>query len=107
MSQLPVTVTYSLEEILKQINQKLDTLQKDVSDFKTETKVAIESIKGDIKTFDTRFTAVENDIKNIKGSQRTKILALIGILGTALLGTVARYSVFQAGEVCKEVFVHR
>ncbi|MBD2362129.1 Bdr protein [Anabaena minutissima FACHB-250] len=34
MSQTPITVTYSLEEILVQINQKLDVLQKDVTDIK-------------------------------------------------------------------------
>ena len=61
MSQTPITVTYSLEEILKEINAnldkidgkfeaKFDTLQKEVSDFRTETRVAIESLKGDIKT---------------------------------------------------------
>ncbi len=34
MSQSPISVTYSLEEILKEINGKLDTLQKDVNDLK-------------------------------------------------------------------------
>lgn len=41
MSQTPITVTYSLEEVLgeikqsiKDVNQKLDNIQKDVTDLK-------------------------------------------------------------------------
>ncbi|NEO77800.1 hypothetical protein [Moorena sp. SIO4G3] len=31
MSETPITITYSLEEVLKDINGKLDSLQKDVN----------------------------------------------------------------------------
>lgn len=69
MTQTPVIITYSLEEVLKQINQKLDTLQKDVADFRTETKVAIEELRGDIKTLDAKLTGeiktLEAEVKGI------------------------------------------
>lgn len=86
MSQTPITVTYSLEEVLKQINSKLDTLQKDVNDFRIETKVAIESLKGDIKTLDTEVASIEEDVKELKGSSKAQIWTLIGILITAFGG---------------------
>jgi len=31
MSDTPITITYSLEEVLKDINGKLDSVQKDVN----------------------------------------------------------------------------
>ncbi len=34
MSQSPINITYSLEDILLQINQKLDNVQKDITDLK-------------------------------------------------------------------------
>jgi hypothetical protein len=34
---------------------------------------------------------VKEDTKELKGSQKAQIWTLIGILGTALLGTVIRY----------------
>ncbi|WP_293078400.1 hypothetical protein [Moorena sp. SIO3H5] len=44
MSETPITITYSLEEVLKDINGKLDSLQKDVNKInerliKVETQV--------------------------------------------------------------------
>jgi hypothetical protein len=56
MSTPPIQITTDLASVLEQINQKLDTLQKEVSDFRTETNVAITSLKGDIKALDERLT---------------------------------------------------
>ncbi|KYC37377.1 hypothetical protein WA1_48110 [Scytonema hofmannii PCC 7110] len=81
MSQSPITVTYSLEEVLKQINQKLDNLQKDVNDFRTETKVAIESVKGDIKNIDTRLTNLEKTVDEIKVDTKKNTTDLADLKG--------------------------
>jgi uncharacterized protein (DUF3084 family) len=48
MSQTPLTVTYTLEEVLTEITRKLDTLQKDLNDSRLETKVAIQELKSEI-----------------------------------------------------------
>ncbi|ACK68637.1 hypothetical protein PCC7424_0167 [Gloeothece citriformis PCC 7424] len=80
MSQSPVNVTYSIEEVLKQINQKLDKLPEDVTDLKV----------GQAK-MESKLEAVENDIKEIKGSQKAQIWTLIGILATAVGGAVIRF----------------
>ena len=55
MSQTPVTVTYSLEEILKDINNKLDTIQKNVTDL----KVGQAELKAEVKAINKRLDSQE------------------------------------------------
>jgi predicted nuclease with TOPRIM domain len=63
MSQTPVTVTYSLEEVLGQINQKLDNLQKDVTDI----KIGQTRLEGEVSTLETelkgRIDKLEAELK--------------------------------------------
>ena len=80
MSNTPIKVTTDLSEVLGQINQKLDNLQKDVTDL----KVGQARLEGNVST-------LKEDVKDLKGSTKAQIWALIGILGTALIGTVIRY----------------
>ncbi|HIK08106.1 MAG TPA: shikimate dehydrogenase [Trichormus sp. M33_DOE_039] len=63
MSQNPINVTYSLEEILGQINQKLDTLQKDVTEIKIGQVKLEAEIKGDIKSLETE---LKGNIKSLE-----------------------------------------
>ncbi len=91
MSNTPIQVTTDLSKVLEQINQKLDTVQKEVTDFRTETKVALESIKGDINVLNGEVNNIKEDVKEIKGSQKAQIWTLISILGTAVVGTVIRF----------------
>ncbi|NCQ67901.1 MAG: hypothetical protein EWV48_01115 [Microcystis aeruginosa Ma_QC_C_20070823_S13] len=84
---MSVTIEQDLKEILGSINQKLDNLQKDVMDIKivqARLEEKVDSLEKDIE-------GVKADTKELKGSQKAQILTLIGILGTALLGTVIRY----------------
>jgi hypothetical protein len=65
MSQIPITVTYSLEEVLGQINQKLDKLQEDV----TEIKIGQVKLEGKLETLETELKGeikvLEMEIKGI------------------------------------------
>ena len=84
---MSVTIEQDLKEILGSINQKLDNLQKDVMDIKivqARLEEKVDSLEKDIE-------GVKEDTKELKGSQKSQIWTLIGILGTALLGTVIRY----------------
>ena len=84
---MSVTIEQDLKEILGSINQKLDNLQKDVMDIKivqARLEEKVDSLEKDIE-------GVKEDTKELKGSQKDQIWTLIGILGTALLGTVIRY----------------
>jgi peptidoglycan hydrolase CwlO-like protein len=129
-----------INQSLKENNQKLDGLQKDVSEIKigqvrleaelkgdikalqgevkalevevkgdikaleVEVKGDIKAleaeVKGDIKTLQGEVSTLKEDIKDIKGSQKAQIWTLIGILGTAVVGTVIRsvITAMPAGE---------
>lgn len=70
-----IQIESDLKEILNKLDQKLDHLQKDVTDINLRlTKV------------ETKLDSTVEDIKEIKGSQKAQIWALIGVLITALGG---------------------
>jgi septation ring formation regulator EzrA len=87
MTQSPVTVTYSLEDILARIENKLDNVKAD------EVKLSeqIKNIEIGLAEVKTEVKGIKEDIKEIKGSQKAQIWTLIGVLGTAVLGTVIRF----------------
>ena len=73
MSQTPITITYSLEEIIKEMNGKLDKLnnkfdelQKDVNDLKIEEKFT-----GEMKTLETNLQSVKKDVNDLNQSPVT------------------------------------
>jgi phage host-nuclease inhibitor protein Gam len=97
MSQTPITVTYSLEEVLAEINRKLDTLQKDVNDsrletkvaiqeLRTETKVASQELKGEIKSLDEKVNGLGKRLENQEFVNRGILVALV----VAIVGGVAK-----------------
>ncbi|MEG3439682.1 DUF4164 family protein [Pannus brasiliensis CCIBt3594] len=86
MSQTPITVTYSLEEVLTQINRKLDNLQKDVNDSRLETKVAIQELKGDIKSLDEKVNGLSKRLDNQEFVSRGILVALV----VAIIGGAAK-----------------
>jgi len=73
MNQPPITVTYSLEEVLGQINQKLEKL--------TKIEVELAEIKIEVRS-------IKEDVKELQGASKTQIWTLIGILFTAVAGFV-------------------
>jgi hypothetical protein len=95
MTQTPINITYSLEEILARLDQKIDSNQKEInqrfdkieSDI-TDLKVGQARLEVEVKT---ELTGIKEDIKEIKGSQLAQIWTLIGVLATAVLGTVIRF----------------
>ncbi len=113
MNQAPVTVTYSLEEVLGQINQKLDrldekidrqseatnrkidnlqeetnrkidNLQKEITEFRLETKISFETVKGELKVLDEKGNGLSKRLENQEFVNRGILVALvIAILGSA------------------------
>jgi predicted nuclease with TOPRIM domain len=70
-----IQIESDLKEILNKLDQKLDHLQKDVTDINLRlTKV------------ETKLDSTVEDIKEIKGSQQAQIWTLIGVLITAVGG---------------------
>ncbi len=95
------TVTYSLESVLKEIkdsikevNQKIDTLQQDVNQKidnlqrdVTEIKIAQAEIKSEVKD-------LKEQVRDMKGTQKNQIWALITLLGGSLI-TVSLRALFS------------
>jgi hypothetical protein len=109
MSNTPIQVSYSLEEVLTRIegkiddfrqetnqkfqetNQKIDDLQKEVTELKVWEARLEAQLKGDIKTLEEKTSNLAADIKDIKGSQKAQIWTLIGVLSTTVVGAVIRF----------------
>lgn len=76
----PLTVETDIKDVLNKIDQKLESLVESVND-----------IKVNVATLTTKVDKLEEDVKEIKGSQRAQIWTLIGIISTALLGAIMRF----------------
>ncbi|MDJ0729450.1 MAG: hemolysin XhlA family protein [Crocosphaera sp.] len=93
-----ITVTTDLSKILDRIDENLKDLRK-------ETNQKLEKIDQKLEKIDERLTKIEvsqarlesdvstlkEDVKELKGSTKAQIWTLIGILGTAVIGTVIRF----------------
>ena len=88
------TVTYSLESVLKEIkdsikevNQKIDTLQRDVNDLKVGQAKLTEKVEG----MDKRLEKVENEqstlvkaISDLQGFRGLIVPILVGAMSAAI-----------------------
>ncbi|MEA5535007.1 shikimate dehydrogenase [Crocosphaera sp. XPORK-15E] len=94
-----VTVTYSLEEVLKElkqeikdVNTKLDTLQKDVTDLKVGQATLTEKVGGMDKRLEKVETEQATMVKAISDLQgfRSLIVPIVVAVATALLTLLFR-----------------
>jgi hypothetical protein len=56
-----------------------------------DIKIVQARLEEKVDSLEKDIEGVKEDTKELKGSQKGQIWTLIGILGTALLGTVIRY----------------
>lgn len=77
---VPLIVETDLKEILIKIDQKLDKLDERIG----RLEIGQAEMRTDLNT-------LKEDSKDLKIAQRAQIWTLIGILGTAVIGTVIRY----------------
>ncbi len=97
----PTTVTYSIVEVLKRIEDKIDTNQKETNErFKDLSKKIekqseeIGEVKVKLATIEIEVKSLNKDVTELKGSTKAQIWTLIGILVTAVGGflvAVARF----------------
>lgn len=80
----PITVTYSLEEVLKElkqeikaVNSKLDTMQKDITDLKVGQVRLEEKLTGDIKSLDTEVRGINKRLDSQEFLNRSVAVGFI------------------------------
>ena len=85
MTQTPITVTYTLEDTLKEINQKLDKLQEDVTDLKIGQVRLENELKGEIKVLDTKIDGIGKRLDTQEFINRSVIAGFVLAVGAAVI----------------------
>ena len=75
----PITVSYLLEEVLKRMDNKLDTIQKDVMDLKVGVATLTEKVE-----------SMDKQLEKVEGTQKNQVWALIVLLASAIATARAR-----------------
>jgi archaellum component FlaC len=93
MSQTPITVTYSLEEVLKEINGKLDKIDTRLINLEigqTELKTEVQNLKENVKDMKTVQNSLVNEVADLKGVKSLIIPIMVAIV-TAFLTLLVRF----------------
>jgi predicted nuclease with TOPRIM domain len=96
MTQSPITVTYSLEEILARIEGKIDKLDEKLEgkinklDEKLEGKIdkldeKVDKLTVELTAMTTKIEAIDKRLEKVEGTQKNQIWTLITLLGGSLI----------------------
>jgi prefoldin subunit 5 len=92
MTNTPIQITTDLSKVLERIDTRLDridakfeTLQKEVSEFRTETKVSLESVRGDIKVLDEKVDGMDKRLEKVETSQLSVVKDIADLKGAKSL----------------------
>jgi prefoldin subunit 5 len=92
MTNTPIQITTELSKVLERIDSRLDrldakfdTLHKEVSEFRTETKVSLESVKGDIKVLDEKVDGMDKRLEKVETSQLSVVKDIADLKGAKSL----------------------
>jgi t-SNARE complex subunit (syntaxin) len=77
-------VLNKLDQRFDRLDEKLDKIESDLTDL----KVDMATVKADL-------TTVKEEVKDLRGSQRAQIWALIGIIFTAVVSAVIKFCFFS------------
>lgn len=88
MSQTPITVTYSLEEVLSRIERKIDKLDERID--KLDERIdklddKIDKLTVEVATCITNLTNLDKRVEKIEGTQKNQVWTLITLLGGSLI----------------------
>ncbi|GBF81015.1 hypothetical protein AsFPU1_2424 [Aphanothece sacrum FPU1] len=92
--KMSVTIEQDLKEYLGKFDQRFDRLEQKLEKIDnrlTNLEVGQARLEEKVDSLEKDIESVKEDTKELKGSQKAQIWTLIGILGTALLGTVVSY----------------
>lgn len=83
---MSITIESDLKEILGKIENKLENLQKDVSDIKI--KVELGTVKTKVEGLEKEVDEVKSEIKELKGTQKNQMWSLITLFGIVVIATL-------------------
>jgi chromosome segregation ATPase len=87
-----------IDNKLEALNDKVDEKLEDFNNKIDQKLEALNDLRVEVATLTTKFEALQEDIQEIKGSQRAQIWTLIGILITAVFGflvAIGKYAFFS------------
>ncbi len=93
MANTPIQVTTDLSKILDRIDENLNDFRKETNKKLEKIDERLTKIEVGQARLESDVSTLKEDMKELKGSTKAQIWTLIGIgiLGTAVIGTVIRF----------------
>jgi t-SNARE complex subunit (syntaxin) len=87
---MSMMIETDLKDVLNQLGQRFDRLEQKLDKIESD----LTDLKVDMATVKADLTTVKEEVKDLRGSQRAQIWALIGIIFTAVVSAVIKFSFF-------------
>jgi len=85
---MPMIIETDLKDVLNRLDQRFDRLDQKLDKIESD----LTDLKVDMATVKADLTTVKEEVKDLRGSQRAQIWALIGIIFTAVVSAVIKGS---------------
>lgn len=87
---MPMMIETELKDVLNKLDQRFDRLEQKLDKIESD----LTDLKVDMATVKADLTTVKEEVKDLRGSQRAQIWALIGIIFTAVVSAVIKFVFF-------------
>ena len=88
---MPMMIETDLKDILNKLDQRFDHLDQKLDKIESD----LTDLKVDMATVKADLTTVKEEVKDLRGSQRAQIWALIGIIFTVVVSAVIKFGFFS------------
>jgi t-SNARE complex subunit (syntaxin) len=88
---MSMMIETDLKDVLNQLGQRFDRLEQKLDKIESD----LTDLKVDMATVKADLTTVKEEVKDLRGSQRAQIWALIGIIFTAVVSAVIKFGFFS------------
>jgi len=87
---MTTTIETDLREVLAKIDNRLERIGNNLTEFKAEIAKDMTVLKVDMATVKADLTTVKEDVKDLRGSQRSQIWVLIVVV----IGAIIKFGFF-------------
>ena len=88
---MPMMIESDLKDVLNRLDQRFDRLDQKLDKIESD----LTDLKVDMTTVKADLTTIKEEVKDLRGSQRAQIWALIGIIFTAVVSPVVKFGFFS------------